>query len=218
VHVALARILADLPGIGKDTKSPEGYSYRGIEAVTRHVQPLMAKHGVVIIPNASVTNRVESPGMKEGWIDVYLSVEWTIYGPDGSSVTATTVGIGRDRADKSTNKAMSQALKYLLLSLFMVSDAKDDAEQHNVGYEVDQRPEPADSPERTAAIVQFQRLAKLTGAQREALKTARAARGGADPGLTVNALTDDGWRETVTAMIDTACETDAPNVTDPADL
>lgn len=146
VHQAIAAVMADLPGIGKDDRSPEGYTYRGIEAITRHLQPLMARHGVVVVPTATVHQVVPSPAMKDGWQDVHVSVAWAVYGPDGSHVTATTVGIGRDRADKGANKAHTMALKYLLLSLFMVADKADDAEAHLVTPEGDraaQAPAPA---------------------------------------------------------------------------
>jgi hypothetical protein len=128
VFEALAAVMGELRGIGKDDKSPEGYAYRGIEAVTRQLQPLFAKHGIVIAPCAEVLATVPSPAMKEGWQDVIMRVEWTIYGPDGSSLKATTNGVGRDRSDKGANKAQTQAFKYLLLHLLCISDAKDDSD------------------------------------------------------------------------------------------
>lgn len=128
---AIAAVMADLPAIGKKDKSPEGYTYRGIEAITKNLQPLLAKHGVIIVPNATVMQVLPAPAMKDGWQDVHMSVTWTVYGPDGSSITATTHGIGRDRADKGANKAHTQALKYLLLSLFMVADKADDSDGHS---------------------------------------------------------------------------------------
>jgi hypothetical protein len=130
VQGAVAAVMDDLPNIGKADRSPEGYSYRGIEAVTKHVQPLFAKHGVVIAPKATITDVRPSPAMKDGWTDVYMQVEWTITGPDGSTITAQTTGIGRDRADKGANKAQTQAFKYLLLHMLCIADGKDDADSH----------------------------------------------------------------------------------------
>lgn len=132
---ALASVMAELPNIGKGDRSPEGYQYRGIEAVTKHVQPLLAKHGVVISPKATITDVRPSPAMKDGWQDVFMSVEWTITGPDGSTIEAQTTGIGRDRSDKGANKAQTQAFKYLLLHLLCIADGKDDSD--GVTYEHD---------------------------------------------------------------------------------
>ena len=220
VVAALAWVTAQIGGIAKTKGSESGgfYAYRGIDAIAAQAQPLLGAAGVVIVPTTNIVAVTEIQVNGRPWTDTTVTVDWTIYGPCDTQIEARTQGVGRDNTDHGFNKAATQAFKNLLLRILCIGDPKDDTDQgdgqHNY---TDARPEP-DSPERTAAIVQFQRLAKLTGAQREALKTARAARGGTDPGLTVNALTDDGWRETVTAMIDTACEADAPNVTDPADL
>lgn len=133
VQVALSAVIAELPAIGKGDKSPQGYSFRGIEAITKQLQPLLAKHGVVIVPSATITNVVPSPGMKDSWQDIYMTVQWSIYGPAGDCVQACTTGIGRDNSDKGANKAQTQAYKYLLLHLLCISDAKDDAD--NANYE-----------------------------------------------------------------------------------
>lgn len=137
VQAAVSAVMAEMPNIGKNDKSAEGYSYRGIEAVTKHVQPLLAKHGLVIVPEATITNVVPSPAMKDGWTDVFMDVAWTITGPDGSTLRARTQGIGRDRADKGANKAQTQAFKYLLLHLLCIADGKDDADAHT--YENDRQ-------------------------------------------------------------------------------
>lgn len=128
VGPALVRVMAELPGMGKDDRSPEGYAYRGIDSITKRLQPLLAKHGVVILPDVTVIQVVPSPAMKDGWQDVRVSVTWTIIGPEGDQVQATTAGIGRDRSDKGSNKAQTQAYKYLLLHLFCISDKADDSD------------------------------------------------------------------------------------------
>ena len=46
VSQALAQIINELPAISKGDKSPQGYTYRGIEAITKQLQPLLAKYGV----------------------------------------------------------------------------------------------------------------------------------------------------------------------------
>lgn len=126
---AICNVMRDLPAIGKAERSPEGYNYRGIESITKHAQMLMSREGLVIVPTKVTITSVEpSPNMREGWQDTYTSVEWAIYGPDGSCIPAGTVGIGRDKADKGSNKAQTQAFKYLLLSIFCVADKADDSD------------------------------------------------------------------------------------------
>lgn len=128
---AVRKVMADLPNIGKDDQAPAGegrYRYRGIEAITRHVQQLLATHGLVVIPRAEVLATVPSPAMNEGWQDVIMRVEWSLFGLDGSSLTAVTNGVGRDKSDKGANKAQTQAYKYLLLHVLCVADGKDDSD------------------------------------------------------------------------------------------
>lgn len=159
VYVALNRVMAELPAIGKGGKAAEaqgGYAYRGIEQITSALQPLLAKHGVMVVPKARVVSNVKSPGMKtDNWTDVTLEVLWTIVGPDGSTIEAQTVGIGRDNADKGANKAMSQATKYLYLELFCISDKKDETDAQDYSQHV------ADEREqrKTAGMLVMDRIA-----------------------------------------------------------
>jgi len=130
VITALAAIMHELPAIGKADKSPEGYAYRGIEAITKHLQPLLAKHYVIIVPSTTIVDVRPSPAMRDGWQDVQITVDWRIFGPGGPSdvIEARTVGVGRDKSDKGANKAQTQAYKYLLLHLLAIADKADDAD------------------------------------------------------------------------------------------
>lgn len=191
---AISAVMADLPAIGKKDKSPEGYTYRGIEAITKSLQPLLARHGVVIVPNATVMQILPAPAMKEGWQDVHMSVTWTVYGPDGSSITATTHGIGRDRADKGANKAHTQALKYLLLSLFMVADKADDSDGHTYNEQ------PANAVEPTAGQRLFELAKRAKGTPLEQQLRDLANENGRK--LTAAAFdADPHWAALVTATI-----------------
>lgn len=138
VQEAIAAIIADLPSIGKsDRSSNVEYAFRGIETLKRHLSVLCAKYGVVYTPHVRLLdiNRVveNKQGQMKGWTEVILEVTWTITGPEGDTLTATTIGIGRDNADKGANKAQTQAEKYLLLPLFNIADGKDDADQYDGG-------------------------------------------------------------------------------------
>jgi len=129
VQQAISAVVSELPAIGRDGRAaPQqgGYAYRGIEAITREVQPLFAKHGVVIVPHVNSISVKDITVAGKPWTDTTLVVSYVIVGPDGSELHACTVGIGRDNNDKGANKAMTQAYKYLLLQLLCVSDSKDD--------------------------------------------------------------------------------------------
>ena len=149
VHVALARIMGELPAIGKDDRmtGSVSYNYRGIETITAHLQPLLSKHGVIIVPQTTITSIAPALDAKPGWQDTIISIEWLIVGPDGSTLTARTVGVGRDNSDKGANKAESQAFKYLLLHLFCIADKNDDADGiENRSFDESVDPEPRVDP------------------------------------------------------------------------
>lgn len=170
VYQALAAVARELPGIGKDAVSGEGYKYRGIEAITGVAGPLLAKHGVVILPQATIVEIVDTPASKNpGWTDVRMTVTWLIVGPDGSQLTATTCGIGRDKSDKGSNKAQTQAYKYLLLPLLHVADRDDDSEATDTRGAFDEA-EARREAERAADVKAF--LGSLHAAQKVTLKDA----------------------------------------------
>lgn len=162
VFEAITLIISEMPGIGKDgaaAAAQGGYAYRGIEQITAVLQPLLAKHGVVIVPQADLVSVTPAPGMKDNWTDTVLRVAWCVYGQDGTFVNAQTIGIGRDNADKGANKAMSQATKYLYLELFCISDKKDEAEDqdYSAGVRTEQPPAP-----KTAGMLVFDRIGEAT--------------------------------------------------------
>jgi len=150
VQQAIALVMEELPAIGKDQRAAAvegGYAYRGIEAIAKHLQPLLAKHGVVISPLSHLVSQAPSIAMKDGWTDTILDVEWRIYGPAGDCIEARTQGIGRDKSDKGAAKALTQARKNLLLSLFSIADKADDADGQTYEHDRATEGEPAASAE-----------------------------------------------------------------------
>ena len=129
---ALARVIRDLPAIGKDGRADPkqgGYAYRGIEQITRAAAPLFARHGVIFTPHRIIGREtVDITVNAKPWTDEKMTVLWRVYGPGGREdfIEVETPAIGRDNADKGANKCMSQAFKYALLSTLCISDAKDD--------------------------------------------------------------------------------------------
>jgi len=195
VQVALANIMAELPAIGKDSQmgtGQYGYSYRGIETITAHLQPLLAKHGVVIIPRSTLVSITPALDAKPGWQDVILSVEWTIVGPDGTELTANTIGIGRDNSDKGANKAQSQAYKYALLQIFAISDRNDDSDGIDYAH--------AAEPEPTAIEILYEQVKATAGT--EIGKGLKALAEASDKKLSAKALADDpDWADVVRIYI-----------------
>lgn len=131
---ALRRVMRDLPGIGKDqTASAQqgGYSYRGIEQITQHTQPLFARHGIVFVPRVVSYEIRDIVVNGKPWTDTVELVEYDVYGPGGVEDRITVgpiLAIGRDNSDKGANKCLTQALKYALLQALSIADSKDDGD------------------------------------------------------------------------------------------
>ena len=124
IHERMVAILAELPEIGKGSyNKQQGFHYRSHDDVLNALNPLLAKHGVFVVPNVleriANADRVTKSG--NTMYEVNLHVRFTFYGLAGDSITASAWGEGTDSGDKSTNKAMTAAFKYCLAQSFAVS-------------------------------------------------------------------------------------------------
>jgi hypothetical protein len=134
VIAALACVMAEMPGIGKDSEASAqqgGYKYRGIEAITSEAQRLLGKHGVVFVPHVIDWQTDELTVNGKPWTDTRLRVEYDVFGPGGVEdriKVGPICAIGRDNSDKGANKCMTQAFKYALLQTLCIGDAKDDGD------------------------------------------------------------------------------------------
>jgi hypothetical protein len=129
----IPKIMAEVGAIEKNSKNAsQNYKFRGIDDVMTAFQPVMARHGVFFVPevlSAAQTDRESAKG--SALIYTQLTVGFTFYAADGSNVRAVVVGEAMDSGDKSSNKAMSAALKYALLQTFCVPvESSDDADAH----------------------------------------------------------------------------------------
>lgn len=184
---ALARVMSELPSIGKDDKASAqqgGYSYRGIEAITGSAQRLLGKYQVVFVPKVVERKTVELTVNQKPWTEEQLTVVYTVYGPGGLEdriEVGPLVALGRDNSDKGTNKAMTQAFKYALLQVLCIGDRSSDGDGHDAAEaDAHQEPDP-DAPFRALGWPDkahhdawrervTERSAKLTDEQRKRFK------------------------------------------------
>lgn len=122
IYGAIAKVMQDVGIVGKnDSNDYDKYKYRGIDAVMNALNPAMVKNKVFVTPTVLDAQREERTGNK-GTTMMYtvLTVKYTFYTEDGSSVDCVVVGEAMDRSDKSTNKAMSAAFKYACFQTFCI--------------------------------------------------------------------------------------------------
>lgn len=122
IYESITAIMQDVGAIGKDKKNQQqGFSYRGIDDVLNHMQPLLAKHKVFVMPEVLEQTREERQTSRGGnLIYSICKIKFTFCAEDGSSVAAITIGEGMDNGDKASNKAMSAAFKYALFQVFCI--------------------------------------------------------------------------------------------------
>ena len=140
VYQKIAAITAELSkiGISKDSKNQsQGYAFRGIDAVYGALSPLLAKHGLCILPRVKDRQVIERQN-RQGTALFYvtLTVEFDfVAAEDGSKHTVITVGEAMDSGDKASNKAMSAAYKYAAFQAFCIPTEGDndaDSTTHEV--------------------------------------------------------------------------------------
>lgn len=127
----IPKVMAEVGAIEKAHRNEQQkYYFRGIDDVFAAFQPVLAKHKIFYVPEVLEKSVIERESANNRvLIYTTLTVAYTFYAPDGSNVRAVVVGEAMDTGDKSSNKAMSAALKYALLQIFCVpTEANEDAD------------------------------------------------------------------------------------------
>ncbi len=125
VYQLIAAVSAEIAqtGISKGRENKaQGYSFRGIDDVYNCLAPILAKHGLVILPSMVGRNCTERTTQKGGVL-FYTTVDAEfvfVSAHDGSRHVVKTYGEAMDSGDKSTNKAMSAAYKYAAMQTFCI--------------------------------------------------------------------------------------------------
>lgn len=121
-------------GLKKNQKNQaQGFMYRGIDDLYNLINPILAKHELCILPVVKNKEYSVLPTRNGSTNRCVLTVEFDIVASDGSKHTVATVGEANDSGDKSTNKAMSIAYKYMALMVFAIPIVgNDDADAHIV--------------------------------------------------------------------------------------
>ena len=125
VYKAINAVQAELikEGITKDRRNTQqGFMFRGIDDVYNALSPLLAKHGLCILPRMLSRQCDERQSSKGGAL-FYVTIEAEfdfVCAADGSRHIVRTFGEAMDSADKATNKAMSAAYKYAAFQAFAI--------------------------------------------------------------------------------------------------
>ncbi len=150
--VALCAVQSELSatGIAKDGRNAaQNFNFRGIDQVMNALAPLMAKHRLIFLPAYDVLSSESRTTTKGGSlfvVTVRLVGRWMA--PGGSEIQCSSIGEGADSGDKATNKAMSAALKYLVLQTFMVPvEGMEDSDRDSPPESYPNPPRPTTRPQ-----------------------------------------------------------------------
>lgn len=141
IYEAISNVMADIGAVGKNnTNQFDKYKFRGIDDVMNALYPAMVKNHVFVTPEVLEAQR-EERASKDGKTMMYtiLTIKYTFYTDDGSSVNCTVIGEAMDRSDKSTNKAMSAGFKYACFQTFCIPTEElidSETESPEVGHKV----------------------------------------------------------------------------------
>ena len=126
-----------------NTNQQQGFKFRGVDDVYNKLHPILAKCGIVIVPEVVSYEVTERQARNGVLLYTRATIRHHFTASDGSSVTTLVVGEAMDSGDKGMNKAMSIALKYALFQLFTIPTDEDkdpDATTHELVPQATQAP------------------------------------------------------------------------------
>lgn len=156
LHRKLAQVMYEAERIPKNGTAPQvmgGYKFVQVGDAADYIRKALAEKVITMMPTAvHVTGQVDRLTKNGGnMTTVDLVTEWTLTdGESGESITIMSYGSGADAGDKYSGKASTSAMKYALLTGFLLSTG-DDTEAHDT---TGQRPPPARLPARTDPATQ----------------------------------------------------------------
>lgn len=133
----IPKIMSLVGVVWKDRKNEQqGYKFRGIDDMYNALNKHLSDEGVFCTSEVLKDEREERL-TKNGWLLMYsiLTMKFTFFAEDGSSVSSTTIGEAMDTGDKSMNKAMSTAYKYALMQIFCIP-TEEDKDTENQTHEI----------------------------------------------------------------------------------
>ena len=118
----MTSILKETKAITKSEKNQQqGFKFRGIDNVMNDLHELFAKNDVFILQEVQDFTVDARPTAKGGTLFyTRATIKFRYMTTDGSFVETVNVGEAMDSGDKGMNKAMSIALKYSLLQMFLI--------------------------------------------------------------------------------------------------
>lgn len=137
IFTLIPKVMKQVGAIGKHGfNSFDKYPFRSIDDVYDRLQGPLSDNGVFFVPEV-LEEKEEHIQSQKGtdMIRVKMKVRYTFFADDGSSFQTVVSGEAIDRSDKATNKALTAALKYMLIQVFCIA-VKDQDDADNESPEI----------------------------------------------------------------------------------
>lgn len=115
-------------GLVKPGGSGVPFAFRGINDTVNHLAPFLDKYGVVVVPSVFEQELEMHATGTRFLTDAKVVVDYTFYSPDGSSLTARTLGYAQDFSDRAAAQAQSVSFRVALLQTFHLPTADKEPE------------------------------------------------------------------------------------------
>ncbi len=123
IYKKRSEVMGDIgPGKKEQKNQAQGFKFRGIDGVYSALSGVLSAIGLLIIPNVQKIEMIERVS-KDGGAKFHaiLTIDYSIVSAaDGSTHIASIISEAMDSSDKSINKAMSMAYKYLAFQMFCI--------------------------------------------------------------------------------------------------
>lgn len=151
IYKKMIAITQEIEAIDKtQTNQMQKYQFRGIDDIYNNIHSLFGKHGVfctAVVKEYSsdvkvIQEEIQVSSRKNSKIQIRVTAtfDFVFYAEDGSSVTVTLPSEGIDYGDKATNKAISAAMKYAIITVFSIPTKDlDDGDRESPTYNVNQQ-------------------------------------------------------------------------------
>lgn len=169
VHVAWARVMADVRSIGKgSTYSAPGtrFNFRGVDEILNGVAPAVRRHGVIVMPvRVEAEGRDTTTSKGSAMRETTVTVDYLVMGPAGDCLPhlGQSRGEALDTMDKGTTKAMSVALRNFYIQALSIPTRDTDPEADSAlkGLERGEQPMPKATDYRDEIVDPNTSLARL---------------------------------------------------------
>lgn len=137
IYSAIIDAMGQINAISKDRRNPQqGFAYRGIDDVMNELHSILTKSGIFIVPTVLNEQRTQATTSRGGNLFyTRLTIKFTFFAKDGSSVESVVIGEAMDSGDKASNKALSIGMKYACLQVFCIP-TEEDKDPDRVTYDV----------------------------------------------------------------------------------